>query len=481
MLDNRNTTLMMDEYELTMASAYHADPRMRNRKAAFSVFFRRVPDNGAYAVLAGVEQAIRYLENMRFDAEDIAYLRSQDKYSDEFLDWLADFRFDGDVTFVPEGTTVYPNTPLMTVVATLPAAQLAETAILAQINHQSLIATKTTRIVRSADGRPVSDFGARRAHNVDAAVYGARAAYLAGAASTATVLAGQKFGIPIGGTMAHSWVMAYGDELEAFRIFAHAYPHCATLLVDTYDVVEGCRKAIQVFDEMKAEMGDDFGPYGIRIDSGDLARLSRVVRSMLDSAGHVDAKIVLSNSLDEFTIKSLLAQHAEVDAFGVGERLITASSEPVFGAVYKLVAIEGDDGTMQPRIKVSENVEKITNPNVTHLWRATLEDDPNTCVDIVSDDVPNAEGGRIRVVDPKRPWRILHVTAESLESLDVCVHVGRHPVKLPDLQTVRLRCLECVNALPEGERRLENPQEHRVCMTPEYYERKMELLREHQA
>lgn len=480
MYDKRNTTLMMDEYELTMASAYFIDPNMRDRKAAFSVFFRHVPDNGAYAVLAGIEQAIRYLEDMHFDNEDIAYLESQNKYDPEFIEWLRTFKFEGDITFVPEGTAVYPNTPLMTVTATMPMAQLAETAILAQINHQSLIATKTARIKRAAKERVVSDFGARRAHNVDAAVYGARAAYIAGASSTATVLAGQMFGIPIGGTMAHSWVMAYGDELEAFRTFAKHYPHNATLLIDTYDVIEGCKKAIQVFDEMKATI-KDFGPYGIRIDSGDLAKLSRIVRNMLDTAGHPDANIVLSNSLDEYTITSILAQGAQVNAFGVGERLITASSDPVFGAVYKLVAIEDDNGIMQPRIKVSENVEKITNPGITHLWRACLKDDPYTTIDIVSDTNPTIEKGNIRVVDPKRPWRIIYVTKASLEPLDVTAHIGKTPLQLPNLKDIKEHWNTQNQLLNNGEKRLENPQEHMVCMTPEYYEKKMELLRKYQA
>ena len=472
--DGRNTTLMMDEYELTMASAYYLDENMRNREAAFSVFFRRVPDGGAYAIFAGVEQVIDYLNDMRFDDDDIAYLESQNKYAPEFLEWLRTFKFKGNMQYVPEGTIVYPGTPLMTIFADLPTAQLVETAILAQINHQSLVATKTSRIVYAAKGRAVSDFGARRAHNVDAAVLGARAAYIGGAASTATVLAGQKFGIPIGGTMAHSWVMAYGDELEAFRVFAHRYPHNATLLIDTYDVVRGCKKAIQVFDEMVDELGDDFGPYGVRIDSGDLAKCSRVVRNMLDSAGHVNAKIVLSNSLDEFTITSLLNQNAQVDAFGVGERLITASSEPVFGAVYKLVAIADDEGNMQPRIKVSENVEKITNPGITHLWRARMGD---RVVDIVGDSAVYPLGNRVRVVDPKRPWKLLYVDYDSIERIEYCgIFDDDHEVIPEDTETVRQRCQLELQALSKYEKRFENPAEHFVLMFPAYYEKKMDLL-----
>ena len=478
-MDGRNATLVMDEYELTMANAYRADPAMRNRKAAFSTFFRRVPDGGAYAVLCGIEQALEYLRDMRFEDEDVEYLRAQGKYDEEFLGWLANFRFRGEVAHVPEGEVVYPNTPLLTLVTDLPTAQLAETAILTALNHQSLVATKATRIVRAAHGRDVSDFGARRAHNFDAAVFGARAAYVGGVGATATVLAGQRFDIPVVGTIGHSYPMAYGDEEAAFRTFCHRQPNNATVIIDTYDVVRGCERAIRVFDEMRDELGDDFGPYGVRIDSGDLARESRIVRSMLDSAGHFNARIVLSNSLDERTISSLIAQGAQVDAFGVGERLITASSDPVFGCVYKLVAIE-DGGVMAPRIKVSENVEKITNPGVTHLWRSVMG---GHVVDVVSDDAPTADAdGKVRVIDPRRPWKILHLNegAEVRLLEETVTFDGENKVSIGDTSEARARCAKAMAMLDEDEARLDNPAEHLVLMTPSYYERKMDLLCEAQ-
>ena len=357
--DKRNISMMMDFYEMTMANGYFNDHDTET-KVVFDVFYRQNPDGGGFAIFAGLEQVIEYVENMRFSEDDIEYFRQQQMFSEDFLSYLKDFRFHGDIYAMPEGTVMYPNEPILTVVGSLIDAQLVETAILAQINHQSLIATKARRIVKAAgEGRAVSDFGARRAHNMDAATYGARAAYIGGVVGTATVSAGQMFDIPISGTMAHSWVMFYGDEFEAFKHYAENYPDGTVLLVDTYDVIHsGIPNAIRVAREVLEPMGKRLK--GIRIDSGDLAYLSKRVRKMLDEAGLEDCKIVVSNSLDEFTIASLLSQGACIDSFGVGERLITAKSEPVFGAVYKLAAV-GENGHFSPRIKVSENVEKITN------------------------------------------------------------------------------------------------------------------------
>jgi len=314
--DKRNLTMMMDFYEMTMANGYFASDD-KDAKVAFDVFYRKNPDEGGFAIFAGLEQVIEYVENMCFSEEDVEYFRAQHMFSEEFLDYLRNFHFTGDIYSLPEGTVMYPNEPILTVVAPLIDAQLVETAILAQINHQSLIATKSRRICKAAAGRAVSDFGARRAHNMDAATYGARAAYIGGVVGTATVSAGQMFDIPISGTMAHSWVMFYGDEYEAFKKYAQTYPDATVLLVDTYDVIHsGIPNAIRIAHEVLEPMGKRL--VGIRIDSGDLAYLSKRVRKMLDAAGLPDCKIVVSNSLDEFTVSSLLQQGACIDSFGIG-------------------------------------------------------------------------------------------------------------------------------------------------------------------
>ncbi|MDE7479442.1 MAG: nicotinate phosphoribosyltransferase, partial [Lachnospiraceae bacterium] len=322
--DKRNLTMVMDLYELTMANGYFNDGDMKAR-VAFDVFYRKNPDRGGFTIFAGLEQIVEYVENLHFSDEDVAYLRSLNTFTDGFLDYLKEFHFQGDIYAFPEGTIMYPNEPVITVIAPLIDAQLVETAILAQINHQSLVATKTARIVRAAEGKMVSDFGARRAHNMDAAVYGARASYIGGAAGTATVLAGQMFGIPVSGTMAHSWVMYYKDEFEAFKNYAVNYPDNAVLLVDTYDTIQsGIPNAIRVAHEVLEPMGKRLK--GIRIDSGDLAYQSIKVRKMLDKEGLTDCKIIVSNSLDEHTISSLVTQKACIDSYGVGERLITGAT-----------------------------------------------------------------------------------------------------------------------------------------------------------
>ncbi|MFC2338210.1 MAG: nicotinate phosphoribosyltransferase, partial [Negativicutes bacterium] len=332
--EHRNISMVMDLYELTMANGYFLQQN-REHKVAFDVFFRKNPEGGGFSIFAGLEQILTYLENLHFTSEDIAYLRSLKLFDEEFLTYLADFRFTGDVYAFPEGTVMYPGEPIVTVVGNLIESQIIETEVLTQVNHQSLIATKARRIVRAAAGHAVSDFGARRAHNNDAAVYGARAAYIGGINGTATVAAGQYFDIPVSGTMAHSWVMYYKDELKAFRQFAAVYPDNCILLVDTYEVLKsGLPNAIQVFQEMRAK-GIKSKNYGIRIDSGDLAYLTKTARCRLNEAGFDDAKIVISNSLDEYTITSILSQGGQVDAFGVGERMITSKTDPVFGAVYK--------------------------------------------------------------------------------------------------------------------------------------------------
>lgn len=475
--DKRNISMMMDFYEMTMANGYfknHDEPR----KVVFDLFYRKNPDQGGYAIFAGLEQVIEYVEKLHFDEEDITYFRSLNMFPEEFLQHLKNFRFMGDIYAFPEGTVMYPNEPVITVVAPLIDAQLVETAILAQVNHQSLIATKTSRIVRAADGRGVSDFGARRAHNVDAAVYGARAAYIAGATGTATVLAGQEFGIPVSGTMAHSWIMYYKDEYEAFKHYAESYPDATVLLVDTYDVIHsGVPNAIRVAKEVLEPMGKRLK--GIRLDSGDLAYLSKKARKMLDEAGLDDCIIIASNGLDEYTIASILNQGGKIDSFGVGERLITAKSNPVFGAVYKIAAVE-ENGVFEPRIKVSETVEKITNPGLKKVYRVYGETG-NAVADLitgVNDDVDMSKP--YRYVDPEKPWKnryFENCTVKELQQL--VVKDGKRVMpqqNLEDIRTYVKRQLE-KEIWPE-EQRFENPHAHYVDMSPEYYEMKMSLLHE---
>lgn len=413
---------------------------------------------------------------MEFSKEDVEYFRQQKMFSEEFLNYLENFHFSGDIYAMPEGTIMYPNEPCITVVAPLIDAQLVETAILAQVNHQSLIATKARRIVKAAQGRAVSDFGARRAHNMDAATYGARAAYIGGVVGTATVSAGQMFNIPISGTMAHSWVMFYGDEFTAFKTYAETYPDATVLLVDTYDVIHsGIPNAIRVAHEILEPMGKRLK--GIRIDSGDLAYLSKKVRKMLDAAGLEDCMIVVSNSLDEFTVASLLNQGACIDSFGIGERLITAKSEPVFGAVYKLAAV-GENGEFAPRIKVSENVEKITNPGLKDLYRVYDADGKAVADMMAICGEPIDMSEPFRYVDPQKPWKnrtFENCTLKNLRKL--YVRQGKRVEELPNLDEIR----DYVKAQLDGEiweeeQRFENPHRHYLDMTPDYYELKMELL-----
>ena len=478
--DQRNISMMMDLYEMTMANGYFQDP-VAEDLVTFDVFYRKNPDGAGFAIFAGLEQVLDYLEGMHFDDTDIAYLRSLHIYAEDFLTWLRDFRFRGTVRALPEGSIMYPNEPILTVEAPLIDAQLVETAILAQVNHQSLIATKTNRIVRSAEGRLVADFGARRAHNVDAAVYGARAAYIGGAASTATMLAGEMFGIPVSGTMAHSWVMYHDDEYTAFKRFAEIYPDNSVLLVDTYDVLaSGVPNAIRVAKEVLMPMGKRLK--GIRLDSGDLAYLSKKARKMLDAAGLEDCIIVASNSLDEFTIHSLLEQGACIDSFGVGERLITAKSDPVFGAVYKLVAVNRDKVCF-PKIKVSETFEKITNPGQKRVWRV-YNPDGYAVADLITmaDEVPDPSQP-IPYVDPEKPWKSMAFTDCTVRELQETVMVdGRRTKPSPSIEAVRSYVKQQLEReiWPE-EQRLENPHTHYLDMSPAYYQMKMELLKAAQA
>ena len=474
--DERNITMMMDLYELTMANGYFLQENAQKR-VAFDVFFRRNPDGGGFSIFAGLEQILEYIENMHFAEEDIEYLRSLNLFDEQFLEYLRNFRFKGDVYAFPEGTVMYPNEPIITVEAGLVEAQIVETEILAQINHQSLIATKARRIVRAAEGRPVSDFGARRAHNNDAAIYGARAAVIGGVNGTATVSAGQYFHIPVGGTMAHSWVMYYKDELTAFRKFAEVYPNNCVFLVDTYDVLSsGIPNAITVFREMR-EKGIYSTNFGIRIDSGDLAYLTKKSRKMLDEAGFEDARIVISNSLDEFTITSILSQGGQVSSFGVGERLITSRSEPVFGAVYKLCAVE-EDGEMKPRIKISETVEKITNPGRKDVYRVYSETG-EAIADLLTIHGEEVDFSKPYLfVDPEKPWKkrkFENCTARSLQELVIKdgVRVGPPKETMEIADYVRHQLKE---EIWEEEQRFRNPHRHYLDFSPAYYKMKMQML-----
>ncbi len=473
--DARNLSMVMDLYEMTMANGYFSDQH-DNEYVTFDVFYRKNPDGGGFAIFAGLEQVLDYLENMHFDKEDIDYLRSLNIYDEKFLEWLSTYRFRGNVYAMKEGTIMYPNEPILTVDAPLIDAQLVETAILAQINHQSLIATKTQRIVRAAKGRAVSDFGARRAHNMDAAVYGARAAYIGGAGSTATVLAGQMFNIPVSGTMAHSWVMYHDDEYSAFKHFAETYPDNSILLVDTYDVLSsGVPNAIRVAKEVLEPMGKRLR--GIRLDSGDLAYLSKKARKMLDEAGLEDCIIVASNSLDEYTIKSILEQGGCIDSFGVGERLITAKSDPVFGAVYKIVAVNRDKACM-PKIKISETFEKITNPGRKRIYRV-YDDQGAAVADLLTDQKEVVDFSKeYHFVDPQKPWKKMSfVGCTGKELQELVMENGKRVSLSPSLQEIREYVkYQLDNEIWEAERRFTNPHTHYLDMSPEYYKMKMELL-----
>ncbi len=401
-MNNQRLELVADFYEYTMANGYF-NKDMEDRIAYFDVFFRKVPDEGGYAIVAGLEQIINYIRNLSFDEEDISYLRKQNKFSEEFLNYLENFRFTGDIWAIPEGTVVFPNEPLITVKAPIIQAQLLETMLLLTTNHQSLIATKTSRIVREAQGRPVMEFGARRAHGINAAVEGARAAIIGGAVGTSCTLSAKKFNVPASGTMAHSWIQSFDSEYEAFKAYAELYPDDCIFLIDTYNTIEsGLPNAIKVFNEVLKPKG--YRPKAVRLDSGDLAYLSKKVRKILDEAGYEDCKICATNSLDEYLIKSLIEQDAKIDLFGVGENLITAKSEPVFGGVYKLVALEKDKKIV-PKIKVSENTAKVTNPSFKKVYRFYDNETKKAIADVITLADEIIDEREYMIFDPQNPWK----------------------------------------------------------------------------
>lgn len=401
-MNNQRLELVADFYEYTMANGYF-NKNMQDRIAYFDVFFRKVPDEGGYAIVAGLEQIINYIRNLSFDEEDINYLRKQNKFSEEFLNYLENFRFTGDIWAIPEGTVVFPNEPIITVKAPIIQAQLLETMLLLTTNHQSLIATKTSRIVKEAQGRPVMEFGARRAHGINAAVEGARAAIIGGAVGTSCTLSAKEFNVPASGTMAHSWIQSFDSEYEAFKAYAELYPDDCTFLIDTYNTIEsGLPNAIKVFNEVLKPKG--YRPKAVRLDSGDLAYLSKKVRKILDETGYEDCKICATNSLDEYLIKSLIEQDAKIDLFGVGENLITAKSEPVFGGVYKLVALEKDKKIV-PKIKVSENTAKVTNPSVKKVYRFYDNETKKAIADVITLADEIIDEREYMIFDPQNPWK----------------------------------------------------------------------------
>ncbi|NLX75925.1 MAG: nicotinate phosphoribosyltransferase [Clostridiaceae bacterium] len=477
-MDRLNLTMLTDFYELTMANGYF-NSGLKDKIAYFDMFFRRVPDNGGYAIMAGVEQLIEYLENLKFTDEDIEYLRGKKIFSEGFLEYLKNFKFSCDVWAMPEGTPIFPNEPVVTVRGPVIQAQFIETMLLLTINHQSLIATKANRIVRAAQGRAVMEFGSRRAQGYDGAIYGARAAYIGGCAGTACTIVEREFGIPAMGTMAHSWVQMFPSELEAFRTYANMYPDNCVLLVDTYDVLKsGVPNAIKVFNEVLIPKG--YRPRGIRIDSGDITYLSKQARKMLDEAGFPDCQIVASNSLDEFIIRDILVQGARVDSFGVGERLITSRSEPVFGGVYKLVAIE-DNGRIIPKIKISENVEKITNPAFKQVWRFFDRESGKAIADLLTlhDEVIN-ENEPYELFDPDHTWKrktVRNYTAKKLLvrifDKGVCVY------KSPTLKEIQEYCKAQTELLWDEVTRFENPHRYYVDLSKPLWDIKDKLLKEY--
>ena len=468
----------MDLYELTMSNGIF-DSEMRDETVYFDMFFRRVPDDGGYAVMAGIEQLIEYMNNLEFDESDIAYLKGLKLFSEDFIGYLRTFKFTCDVWAMPEGTVIFPHEPIVTVRGPAMQAMMLETMLLLTVNHQSLIATKANRIVRAAAGRPVMEFGARRAHGYGAAYYGARAAVIGGCTGTSCILTAKDFGVPASGTMAHSWVQLFDDEYTAFKTYAEKYPDSCMVLVDTYNVLKsGIPNAIKVFDEVLKPLGKR--PLGIRIDSGDITYLTKKARKMLDDAGYPDAKICISNSLDEYLIRDMIFQGAKVDSYGVGERLITASSEAVFGGVYKLAAVE-KNGKIIPKIKISENPAKITLPGVKIPWRLYDRETGKAIADVItlgnekiSSDEP------YEIFDPEHTWKRKVVTDFVAKKLQVKIfEKGKQVYKSPAVKEIAKYRAEQVDSLWDEVTRFENPHTYYVDLSEELWSLRDELLKNH--
>ena len=480
-MDNRrslNLTMLCDYYELTMGNGYF-DHNMGDKITYFDVFYRQNPDMGGFAICAGLEQVVEYIQNLHFEPEDIEYLRGRNMFSEEFLDYLKNFKFEGDIWAIPEGTPVFPREPIMTVRAPAIQAQLIETYVLLELNHQSLIATKANRICRAAEGRTVLEFGSRRAQGIDGAVTGARAAYIGGCAGTACAVSDTRYGVPAGGTMAHSWVQMFDTEYEAFKAYCETYPTNATLLVDTYNSLKsGVPNAIKAFNEVLKPLG--ITKCGIRFDSGDMAYLTRKARVMLDEAGWPECKITVSNALDERLITELLLQGAKIDAFGVGERLITSKSDPVFGGVYKLCAVENEKGEVIPKIKISENVGKITNPGFKRVYRlfdketGMAEADYITLYDEVVDDTKPLE-----ICDPEARWKTKVMHGFNAVELQVPVFKnGELVYKLPTLEEIKRTCAYGVSTLWPEVKRFDFPHQYYVDLSAKPMALKDEMLKQ---
>ncbi len=475
-MEKKNMAMLCDFYEFTMSNGYFKNGFYK-QNVYFDVFFRKVPDNGGFAIVAGLEQVIDYIKNLHFDDSDIEYLRSKGIFDEDFLSYLKNFKFSGDIYAVPEGTPVFPNEPIMTVKAPAIEAQLIETFVLLTLNHQTLIATKANRIVRAAQGRAVIEFGSRRAQGASGAIDGARAAYIGGCVGTACTLTDKLYGVPAGGTMAHSWIQMFDSEYDAFKTYCELYPDNPTLLVDTYNTLKsGVPNAIKVFKEVLLPQGKT--ECSIRLDSGDISYLSKKARKMLDDAGLQNCKITASNSLDEYLIRDLMMQGAEVDTFGVGERLITSSSSPVFGGVYKLVAVENEGGEIVPKIKVSENTTKITNPHFKKVYRYFDNESGKALADelCVYDEV--VDGSKPHTIfDSNATWKTKTLTDFTAKELLVPIFKnGECVYELPSIQEIAEYCREQIDLLWDEVKRFENPHTYYVDLSKKLYEIKNILL-----
>lgn len=476
-MEQQNYTMLCDFYEITMANGYFLCGK-GEEEAVFDMFFRDIPDGGGFAIAAGLEQLVNYIKNLHFSEEDIAYLRSKECFSPEFLEYLRSFRFEGDIYAIPEGTPIFPGEPIVTVRAPSIQAQFIETYLLLCLNHQSLIATKANRLVRAAKGRAVAEFGSRRAQGADAAILGARAAFIGGCGATACTISDRDYQIPATGTMAHSWVQMFDDEYEAFETYCHLYPNNATLLVDTYDTLKsGVPNAIRAFQNVLLPQG--ITKCAIRLDSGDITYLTRKARKMLDDAGLTECKIVVSNALDEYIIRDIISQGAYVDSFGVGERLITARSEPVFGGVYKLVAKAGKDGKLIPKIKISENPGKITNPHYKKVYRIYDRENGKAIADLMTihDEVID-ESKPLELFDPENTWKRQTVTNYRARPLQVPVFLhGECVYQLPAINEIRDYCRAEVETLWDEVTRFENPHRYYVDLSQRLWDLKHSMLR----
>lgn len=471
-----NMSMLCDFYELTMGNGY-LEAGLKDRVTYFDVFFRNVPDKGGFALTAGLDQIIEYIEDLHFSEEDIRYLRERNLFSENFLDYLKSFKFTGDLYAIPEGTPVFPREPLITVRAPALQAQLIETFLLLAVNHQSLIATKANRIVRAARGRTVLEFGSRRAQGTDGAITGARAAYIGGCKGTACTISDQLYGVPAGGTMAHAWVQMFDSQYEAFKTYCQIYPTNATLLVDTYNTLKsGVPDAIRAFNEVLRPMG--IQKCGIRLDSGDMAYLTREARTMLDDAGWSGCQISVSNALDEYLIQDLLLQGACIDMFGVGERMITARSEPVFGGVYKLSAIEDDQGNIVPKIKVSENVSKITIPHFKKTYRLYDRATGKAEADYIClHDEELDETKPLELFDPQATWKRKTLTNFTARVLQVPIYLGGRLVyQQPKLRDIQTYCTQQVDTLWNEVKRFDYPHKYYVDLSQKLWDIKQKLL-----